>query len=260
MSDFQLRTPSLQLPRASGPSLGNFALQLDPQLQAEIRALLDNAPSQRLRGLFSHPEWRRLQQAELDRILRQPPFTPTPAFTPGAGPAQARAADVSDFLAALTAVPAVRAAMNRVLDQALTPLRRGIDDLTPAQAALLITHAVVMAGSLVTAINLQDNPPPFPLALILNRNIPVPGVDGLAVQIRHRGGGASWSDIGGSGVSVQGQAASVGGQFRGSAGASVSNIAGSGVSVRGGIGNQDGRFQGDFFITLDVNRWIEMAR
>lgn len=231
MSEFQLRTPSLRLPRASRPSLGNFQLQLDPQFAAEIRGLSTSAPSQRLRGFFQRPDWRRLRQMELDRLLRQPPMTPTPAFTPGAGPSTARAADFGDFMGALMAVPAIRTGMNRVLDLALQPLRRAASNMSGAETALLITHAVVMGGALVTVVNLQDSPPPFPLDLVLNRNIPVPVVDGLSVQLRHRGGGASWSDIGGSGV-----------------------------SVRGGAQSAGGNFQGDFFITLDVTSWVPELR
>lgn len=231
MNDFQLQTPSLQLPRASRPSLGNYSLQLDPQLQADIRALLDNPPGPRLRGAFTDPNWFLFQQSQLDRILQQPPSTPTPAFTPGAGPAQARAADVSDLMRALMRVPAVRQGMNNVLDRAVGPLRQAAGNMTGAQTAILVTHAILMGGSLVTAINLQNSPPPFPLSLILNRDFPVPGVDGLNVQIRHRGGGVNWSNIGGSGVSVRGGASGTGGQF-----------------------------QGDFFITLDVQQWVPLLR
>ena len=231
MSDFQLQTGSLQLPRASRPSLGNYALQLDPQLQADIRALLDNPPGPRLRMVCTDPNWQRLQQSELDRILRQPLSTPSPLVTPGAGPPEVRAAAVGDLMRALMRVAAVRQAVNNVLDAAVGPLRQAAGNMSGGDMAILVTQAVVMGGSLVTAINLQDNPPPFPLSLILNRDIPVPGVDGLNVQIRHRGGGINWSNIGNSGVSVQGGASGSGGQF-----------------------------QGDFMITLDVQQWVPMLR
>lgn len=96
------------------------------------------------------------------------------------------------------------------------------------ERALLITQGAVIAGSAIArAIGNRDSSK-FLLNSILNKDIPLPGVDGLQLQIQKRGAGAYYS-----------------------------NMTGSGVSARAGVSVDDlGRFQGEAHLTLDVARWV----
>lgn len=228
MSDFQLRMPSFQVPGARQPSLGNYQLQLDPELMAQFRAMAAGQPAPRLRHLFLHPNWQQMRQDELNRLLRQPPPSPQPPLVPaGAGPDEARVATAADLFSAIWGIPSVQAAVNRLLDG----VQRDFSQLTTGQTALVVTQAALILGGVGTAINLQDDPPGMPLSLILGRSIPVPGVDGLSFQLLHRGGQLS-----------------------------LSNIAGSGVSARASGQAVDNRFRGEVMITLDLQQIISELR
>jgi len=64
----------------SGPNPGDHHLHLDPEIEAEIRALQSGPPSPRLRNLVLFPDWTALEPMTLDRILRTP--SPTTASSP----------------------------------------------------------------------------------------------------------------------------------------------------------------------------------
>ena len=72
----------------------------------------------------------------------------------------------------------------------------------------------------------------FLLGLIMNRDIPVPGVPGLKFKILERGGSVGYSNILGSGISARG-------------GASVSGM---------------GQFQAEVHVGLDLARWVPLLR
>lgn len=212
MSDFQLRPPSLQLPRATGPSLGNYQLQLQPWFIEEFRALMSRPASARLRDLMFRPDWRQIQQEEFMRRLRQAPAAPQAPLVPaGAGPAEPRPGEVPDIMGAIWRVPAVQGAVGNVLSD----VERNFGRMTTGETILVVSHAALLLGGIATAINLQRNPPRMPLSLLLGRSIPVPGVDGLSFQILHRGGQVAWENLFGSGVSVSGSARAVNDRFRG---------------------------------------------
>ncbi len=212
MSDFQLRTPGLRLPRATAPSLGNFQLQLNPVLAAEFRAMRAGQPTPSLRNLFLQPNWRQMRQEDLNRVLRQPPpAARAPLVPPGPVPDDPPVEVGAALLAAIWAVPTVQGAVNRLLDD----VQRDFGRLSPGQTVVFATQAALILGGVATGINLQRDAPGMPLSLIVGQSIPVPGVNGLSFQILHRGGQLSLSDIGGSGVSVEGSAASVDDRFRG---------------------------------------------
>ena len=69
---------SSPFPPRSRPNLGDYHLHLDPEIEAEIRALQSGPPSPRLRNLVLFPDWTALEPMTLDRILRTPPPTAAP--------------------------------------------------------------------------------------------------------------------------------------------------------------------------------------
>ena len=241
MSDFQLTLPSFGYQRPA-LSLGDFQLQLDPKIAAEIRAIHTNAVPQpsrtpspnpgmafpQLRNYWLQPDWAALQQsAVLQRLLLTPPGAPSPPLVPrGAGPATPQSGSVSDLLKAFWAVPVVRSTANNVLDRATGHLQRGWREAPNGERALFVGHALVMAGMLTAPLansgyRLQV------LELIQNTDLPVPGVPG------------GWVRLGPN--SVQG-------------GAAVPGVRG--LSVSGGV--QQRNF--NVMITLDVAQLVRSVR
>ncbi|MDJ0656363.1 MAG: hypothetical protein QNJ40_19545 [Xanthomonadales bacterium] len=177
-------------------SLGNFQLRLDPEIEAEIRRLGAAPPSPRLRSLFLNPNWAGFQQSNLDWMLRQPPAPGAPPAVPrGAGPATPRAANVGDLARAVWNLPAVQGAAGRVLDDVGAAARRGWNTASPGQRALFITHSVVLSGGAIAGILSHDQTRTGVLDFLSGKNIPVPGVDGLTLQLRHDSGRGDYGAI-----------------------------------------------------------------
>ena len=88
MSDFQL---SINNRGRQGLNLGNFQLQLDPAIEAEMEALGTMIRDGRMRRICLTPNWNLFQESDLDRMLRRPGPAPAPPLVPrGAGPAVPR--------------------------------------------------------------------------------------------------------------------------------------------------------------------------
>jgi len=201
MGDFDLTLPG----RGHGFNLGVPPLRLDPALEREIRALQSHPPSPRLRQLFLYPNWRALQQSYLDALLRQPPPAPAAPLVPrGRGPATPRAGELSDLLEALWAIPVVQQSANRVLDDAAGRLRRDWSRLSTGEQALVISHGALLLGGAIAGASTDPESRDFLFSLIVNRDIPVPGIEGLTFRVTPRGAGATLRDIAGSGVTVSG--------------------------------------------------------
>lgn len=231
MNDFTLRYGQ---PR-SGPTLGAGELRLDPQIEAEIRALRSAPPSLRLRELVLHPNWAGMNCAWLDQrtaSLRMRPAASAPLVPRGRGPATPRPGDVSDLLRAVWGIPSVQQAANRLLDQAAERAQRDWSRLNTGERVALVTQGALIAGGALAGSMSNPDSRAFLLNLIIDRDIPVPGVDGLQLRVLQRGGQASLSNIGGTGISAR----------------------------AGGSVGESGRFQGEIRLTLDLTRWVPALR
>src|SRR6266545_1512452 len=190
--------------RSRGPMLGDFQLRLDPELEAQIRALQSAPPSGRLVNLFLQPNWNALQQSMLDRMLLMPPPAPPsqPLVPRGAGPATPRAAEVGDLMRAIWSVPAVQNGARQVVDQMSQRARSDWQRASVPDRALFITTSAAIAGGSLAGVLSNNEARTRVFNLVVDRDLPVPGVDGLTVRLKPRGGAATYRNIGGSGVTV----------------------------------------------------------
>lgn len=197
MGDFDLSRFRLGAP-------DEFRLRLDPGIEAEMQRLGLLTSSGRFRQLCLTPDWRSLQQSELDRWLRQPPTPPRPPLVPrGAGPATPRAGEVSDILQGVWRIPAVQGAAQRVSDRVTHQLSRDFRNLTPSERALGITFGVVITGTALAGVLANRDARQQAFDLIKDRNIPVPGVEGLRFRISDHGATVN-TPTGITGLSVRG--------------------------------------------------------
>ncbi|MEL6523646.1 MAG: hypothetical protein AAFQ66_21910 [Pseudomonadota bacterium] len=233
MSDFQLRTPELSFRQPNRLSLGDYQLRLDPTLQAEIEALRSGPPSPQLRQLILRPNWRNYAATQPDPRLTAPPTPARPPLVPqGAGPDTPRPGEVSDVLRAVWAIPSVQSLANRTLDEAGRRVRHNWSRLGTGGQILFVSHTGIMAAGALAGVLSNTRTRQAAYQLILNRDIPVPGVDGLRFRILERGGQVNYSNIAGSGVSAR---------VRGEASAT-------------------GQPQGEVMITIDLTRWVRALR
>jgi hypothetical protein len=186
----------------SGP--GDYHLHLDPELEAEIRALQSGPPSPRLRNLVLFPDWTALEPMTLDRILRTPPPSTTsrPLVPRGEYRGAPRAADVGDLMKAIWAVPVVQETTTRLLDQAGDRARRDWQGASTGDKALVVSSAAVIAGGSLAGVLSNNQARTAAFNFVVDKDLPVPGVDGLTVRLRPRGAGATYRNIGGSSVTV----------------------------------------------------------
>jgi hypothetical protein len=186
------------------PNLGDYHLHLDPEIEAEIRALQSAPPTPRLRNLVLFPDWMALEPMTLDQILRTPPPTATsaPLVPRGTYTGTPRAADVGDLMKAIWGVPVVQDTTNRLLDQASERARREWHSASTGDQVLIISAGTAIAGGSLAGVLSNNQARAAAFNFIVDKDIPVPGVDGLTVRMKPRGGGATFRNIGGSGVTV----------------------------------------------------------
>ncbi len=203
MGDFQLNWPGPRRPSLFGDE---FQLRLDPQIEAEIRAIEARQRFERLRTIWLRPDWLTLQQSlpEQPRWLQVRPLPPTAPLVPrGAGPETPRPAEVGDLMRAIWAVPAVQSAATRVIDETTSTLQRGWRDASTGERALVIGHGVLMLSALAPLLSEQRYRQQA-FDFIQGREIPVPGVRGGSVTILPRGGSATAGIPGLPGSTVRG--------------------------------------------------------
>ena len=164
-------------------SLGDFSLRLDPDIEAEIRRMQGGVPSIVLRNRLMNPDWRLFQPSQLD-WLRMPASTPT-APRVAAGPSTPRPGQIGDLLGAVWKLPAVQMASTRLLDEVQRQLRRGWNRSSRGERALVVTHTILLGGGVLAGVMTNDPARTGVLNFIDGRDIPVPGVSGLSVQLRH---------------------------------------------------------------------------
>ena len=95
--------------------------------------------------------------------------------------------------------------MNRVLDSVTGDLGRGWDHASTAERGLVVGWGVVTAASL-TPLFLNADTRMGILEFLEGKDIPVPGVTGLSLNIGPRGGGGSWDNFLVPGLGIAGGA------------------------------------------------------
>lgn len=168
-------------------------LQLDPQIMAEVRALAETGSAPRIRQLWLTPNWSQLaQMPSMARILASPPPRASEPLVPrGRGPATPRAAELSDLMQAIWAVPAVRQAATRTMDEVTGQLRRGWDRSSATDRAIIITHGIVLAGTALGPMLAHSEHRRMLLNLIDGTQVPIPGYPGASVRVGRQGGGVT---------------------------------------------------------------------
>lgn len=112
-----------------------------------------------------------------------PPAKPAPLVPRGTGPAPPRAASVGDVLSGFAAVPAVKAKINWLRDTASTQARQDWQSLSTGGKALTIGTTALIAGGTVAGILGNDSSRQWALHFIQGKNIPVPFMPELSIQV-----------------------------------------------------------------------------
>lgn len=183
--DLTLTMPQLGAPRREYslfPPGQEPRLHLDPWVQAYM--LLDPDKIQRsFLDLNLNLSGVALPTPTGFQFPTTPPATPAPIVPPGAGPATPRAASVGDVLSALAAVPAVKNEITRLRDAASSQLRRDWRSLSTADKVVVVGGTALVAGGALAGIFANSSSRQFVLSQIQGKNIPVPFVPELSVQV-----------------------------------------------------------------------------
>ena len=166
-------------------------LHLDPDIQRMARELEAQMAARQIIRLWLQPDWSTLQPA-WQAIMSQPLQRPAgPMFTPGAGPATPRSAELSDLTGAVWQLPPVQRLVERAHDEGLLRLRllrAEWDRASPGERTVMVTMTSIVVGSSIAIILANRPTREAAFDLIKGRDIPIPGVDGLSFQILDRGG------------------------------------------------------------------------
>ncbi|MCG7874740.1 MAG: hypothetical protein N0C90_00240, partial [Candidatus Thiodiazotropha endolucinida] len=194
--------------RGSRFNLGNYQLRLDPEIEAQMAQMRAGTLPLRIQRLFLQPNWRNFDRNLLNYILLQRPVTTANSRQPAPGPAVPRPGQVGDVLRAVWSLPAVQQAANRLLQDSQRRLRREWNQGGVGNQIMMVTSAVTVAGTSLTALLVNPQTRELVLGFVNGRDIPVPGVRGLTIQMRGRGRGAGvgMRNIGGTGLSIRGGA------------------------------------------------------
>jgi hypothetical protein len=198
---FRLRMPRLgeslgyrRRPLSLGEP-GQFELRVDPEIQAQIRAMqlvrgqlsvesLETAIA--LMGTSIPTTAEGVPSPDLSPAAagstRPDPFDvpslpPRPPLVPaGRGPETPREAAVSDLLRAVVRIPAVQTGISRLRDQAGERVQRDWSRLSGGERALVITQGIIIGGGALTGVALSPDARQFALEQIQDRDIPIPGL------------------------------------------------------------------------------------
>jgi hypothetical protein len=174
----------------------DYKLRLDPRLTLGMRTSETREQFKNLYSLWLRPDWSQLQQI----LHRQPPewwklqlaqaYTSAPPASspPVQGPETPKAAEISDLVSAIWALPMVQQAANRVGDDTTLSLRRG----STAEHAAVIGGAVVHLATL-TPLLIEQRYRKQAFDFIQGKEIPVPGVRGGSITVL-RGGVSAKTD------------------------------------------------------------------
>ncbi|MEW8228287.1 MAG: hypothetical protein AB2748_21355, partial [Candidatus Thiodiazotropha endolucinida] len=221
--------------RRSRFNLGNYQLRLDPEIEAQMAQMRAGSLPPRIQRLFLQPNWRSFDRNLLNFMLLQPPATTPVPRQPAPGPAAPRPGQVGDVMRAVWLLPAVQQAANRLLQDSQRRLRREWNQGSVGDQIMMVTAAATVAGTSLTALLVNPQSRDIVLDFVNGRDIPVPGVRGLTIQMRGRGRGA---------------------------GVRMRNIGGSGLSVRGGASHSaaTGNVDWDLGMTLDLTQLVPALR
>ena len=177
-------SPGLEWPSLPGPSLLDQGLQIDPLLMLRVNQMLARERIQA--GLYD------LDLETLDRLFPVSPLEPMPqpkqreekpAVPAGKGPEKPRAGKPGDLLKAVTKVPAVEAAISGLKEQALSRAKRDWKKLSTGGKVTLVSSLVLVGGSALGGIMAHDRSRNAALGFIKDKQLPVPGVPGLSMQL-----------------------------------------------------------------------------
>ncbi len=174
-------------------------LTLDPdivRMMAEIEARM---AANRVLPNMLRPDWRlvlpnfeSIINTAPSNIFRTPP-PPAPSIWSaprGNGPTTPRAGELSDITGAVYQLPVVQGLVRQAHDEGrrqLRLLRSEWDSSSTGSRIALVTMAGIVAGSSITMIVANQETRDLAFGLIRDRDIPVPGIDGLSFRILDRG-------------------------------------------------------------------------
>lgn len=176
--------PQLQWPGLPPPSLLESGLQIDPFLMLRVKQMLARERIQA--GLF------KLDLETLDRLY---PVSPMDQMSPpqpqekkpivpaGKGPKKPRAGKPGDVLKAVTKIPAVDGAITKLKDDALGRAKRDWRKLSTGGKVTLVSSLVLVGGTALGSIMAHDRSRTAALGFIKDKDLPVPGVPGLSIQL-----------------------------------------------------------------------------
>lgn len=159
-------------------------LRLDPSILAQIRALEARLDSKGIGNKLSlTPTAQTLLNIRLQQALASAPSQTKPLVPRGAGPDKPRPAELSDLLKALMGVPAVKSTVDRAKSQALGQLKRDWNRLPTGGKAAVISQSVIIGGGALTGLMANKQSRQKALEFIQDKQIPVPGLDGVSFQV-----------------------------------------------------------------------------
>ena len=166
-------------------------LHLDPDIQRMAREIEAQMASRQIINLWLQPDWNMLLPT-WQTIMAQPVQRPAgPMFTPGAGPAVARPAELSDLTGAVWQLPPIQRLAEQAHDEGLRRLRllrAEWERASPGERTVMVTMTSIVVGSSIGIIMANRPTRQAAFDFIKGRDIPIPGVDGLSFQILDRGG------------------------------------------------------------------------
>jgi len=194
---YQLTPPSLgQSPNpASGYSFGqDFQLHLDPQIQAMAMQQIQ----QQINPATLLPALSQINLAQLTGLGQTAAPAPNPFAAPslpsasplvprGAGPQEPRAAEASDLMDAILAVPAIETAITNLKTQATEQLMGDWGRLNTGEQVGVVSTLAVIGGGALTGVLSDPNARQFSLSQLNGRVLPVPGLDGLHLEMNTGG-------------------------------------------------------------------------
>lgn len=176
-------------------------LTLDPEIMRSIAEIEARMAANRIINEMLRPNWRlMLPTFELMANTPSPNIfsTPTPPPAPsiwsaprGAGPATPRPGELSDVTGAIFQLPVVQGLVRQAHDEGRRQLRlfrSEWDRSSTGNRIVMVTMAGIVAGSSVAIIVANQETRDLAFGLIRDRDIPVPGVDGLSFRILDNGG------------------------------------------------------------------------
>ncbi len=165
-------------------SENNFQLKLDPKIEYQLELIEARLNALNIANELSLvPNPMTSANMRLQQSLVQAPAKRTTLVPRGKGPSKPRRAEMSDLLKALMGVPAVKNAVDKTKKQAISKLSQGWKNLSPGGKALVISETVLIGGGVLAGILASNSSRGQALEFIQDKSIPVPGIDGLNIQI-----------------------------------------------------------------------------